>query len=115
MAPIFHIVPQSVWVAFSGKGWYRPESLETEGFIHCSDSDQVAEVADAYYGGRTDLMLLEIDPGRVRARVIREKAPDRRGSFPHIYGPLPVESVVQVHSLPLGADGRFHWPAGGAA
>ena len=100
MEPIFHIVPQSEWDRALDTGWYRPESLDTEGFIHCSD----------YYGGRTDLLLLEIDPGKVRAEVIRELAPDRQGRFPHVYGPLPVESVVHVHGLPLGRDGRFHWP-----
>lgn len=27
--------------------------------------------------------------------------------YPHIYGPLPVEAVVQAKDVPLGADGRL--------
>lgn len=113
MNPIFHIVPQSTWEAASDTGWYRPESLDVEGFVHCSEADQVAGVADAYYGGRTDLLLLEIDPARLRAKVVREAGSPRQGLFPHVYGPLPVDSVVQVHGLPLGMDGHFHWSADG--
>ncbi|GAB3576000.1 DUF952 domain-containing protein [Amycolatopsis endophytica] len=93
---------------------YRAPSLDTVGFIHCSDPGTVAIPANALYRGRTDLVLLEIDPARLDVPLRWEtgEPPHPEGVvFPHVYGRIPVEAVVAVHPFPPGPDGTFRLPA----
>jgi uncharacterized protein (DUF952 family) len=91
---IFHIATREEWGAAAGE--YRPDTLETEGFIHCSEAHQVAEVANVRFRGREDLVLLWIDPTRVRAEIKYEDTSDGSGRFPHIYGPINTDAVARV-------------------
>ena len=53
MPEIFHIARQTDWEAAVDAGTYRESTLgrtlEQEGFIHCSQRQQVAGVANAFY------------------------------------------------------------------
>lgn len=93
---IFHLATQDDWDAAARAGEYRPDTLEMEGFIHCSEAHQVADVANARFRGRGDLILLWIDPARVRAEIRYEEASDGSGTFPHIYGPINTDAVARV-------------------
>jgi uncharacterized protein (DUF952 family) len=117
---ILHICPRADWDA--AEGFLTPPSLSSEGFVHCSDPGTVALPASALYAGRTDLVLLELDPARVGAPVRWEPgvrhgqveasdAEDPRPWFPHVYGPLPCAAVVAVHAFPPEDDGTFRLPA----
>jgi glutathione S-transferase len=108
---IYHLARRDEWLqALDGGEDYRRstlgKSLEDVGYIHCSSADQVQAIADLVYRGRPDVVLLEIDPGRVPAEVRVENLEGDQ-AFPHIYGPLPIEAVVQADDVPLGADGRL--------
>jgi uncharacterized protein (TIGR02246 family) len=76
---------------------YRQSTIERtlaeEGFIHCSFATQVAVTAAKFYAGRDDVVLLTIDPALVPSEIKVE------GGFPHIYGPLPREAVIQARPL----------------
>jgi uncharacterized protein (DUF952 family) len=116
MAPIFHIAEADGWADAQANGLYRRSTLgrtvEDEGFIHCSYRDQVEAVANTFYAGRKDLLLLVIDPAKV-ASEIREEAVDGPERFPHIYGPLNLDAVTEVRSFLPREDGRFlapDWP-----
>lgn len=106
---LLHICDRTDWQAARAAGEYRPASLAQEGFIHCSTSEQVAATANRFYHGRQGLALLLIDQSRLQAEV-RWEAAD--GSlFPHVYGPLPLEAVVDVRDFAPGADGVFSPPS----
>lgn len=108
MAVLFHIAARVEWEAGIAAGAYRTGSLEREGFIHCSDADQVSEVANRLFRGRTDLVLLFVDADRLRAPVRREVVADPPGAvFPHVYGPIEPNAVFEVGALTPGVDGRF--------
>lgn len=105
-AHIYHLALRHAWEAATGDGEpYRrstiDRSLDEEGFIHCSYVDQVQGVADRFYRGRTDVLLLTIDPSKVDVEIRIENL------FPHIYGPLPVEAVVRVEPVPCEKGGRL--------
>ena len=92
---------------------YRAASLDTEGFLHCSDFGTVHLPANRLFAGRTDLLLLEIDPAKLDVPIRWEPAvpPSPDGVwFPHVYGPIPTTAVVAVHDFPPSADG-FRLPA----
>ena len=76
---------------------YAPESLATEGFVHCSYRDEVRESARLHFPAGAELDVLRIDPRRVPARV--EEAPTPRGPMPHVHGPIPRDAIVETLSL----------------
>lgn len=108
---ILHIIDRTDWAAAVAAGTYRPDSLTAEGFIHCSTPAQVLGPANAFYHGRTGLVLLVIDPARVAAPIVYEDCYETGTAFPHIYGPLSPAAVTAVVDFPPNADGRFSLPA----
>ncbi len=116
---IYHLTSRNTWSAAQRDGLYRGDTLDSQGFIHASTAEQVTRVANAIFKGRTDLVLLCIDENRVQSKVIVEPPinpatgqpePNVTDLFPHIYGPLNLDAVVQVVDFPPDADGVFHLP-----
>lgn len=116
---VLHIASRQAWVDARGRGRYISPSLATEGFIHCSRADQVLQVATKFYNGQTGLVLLVIDPVRLTANLRWEPPVDGQSppgvpegeTFPHLYGPINLEAVVQVLDFEPGAAGNFALPA----
>lgn len=105
---------QSDWHAAQRGGAYtlstRDRTLEDVGFIHCSYAHQVAGVANAIYSGERDLVLLVIDPERLTAPLRPEPPAQGAEAYPHIYGPLNLDAVVDVRPYEPAADGTFQPP-----
>ena len=108
---IFHIVSKASWAAAQQVGEYRGDTLLSEGFIHCSQINQVLFVANARFKGREDLVLLSIDETRVTPEVKYEEG-EVGVLFPHIYGPLNIDAVVGTNELLPDHDGLFKLPEG---
>ena len=91
---IYRIAEQADWDRAQRAGAFASADLAAEGFIHCSEPQQVARTARKYYAGKAPLVLLEIDEARLGAALVRE---DLTGSglFPHVYGPIPLDAVVK--------------------
>jgi uncharacterized protein (DUF952 family) len=109
---IYHILPREDWLAAEKAGIYEPESLVGEGFIHCSKIDQVLSSANKYFKDQDDLYLLCIASDRVRAEIRYEDLINAGTLFPHIYGPLGLDAVVNVSRLEKNWRGKFVLPAG---
>ena len=107
---ILHICPASAWQAAQEAGSYRGDTLKTEGFIHCSTPEQIVDVANRFYHGQTGMVLLVIDRAQVQARVQDENLEGGDILFPHIYGPLNLDAVVDVISFEPQEDGYFILP-----
>lgn len=105
---LLHLVPARAWELVGDR--YAPESLRTEGFVHLSAPHQLAEVAAARFAGRSDLLLLVVDPARLDVEVVWEDTTGEGHTFPHAYGSLPREAVVAVHAYRPDVDGRFPPP-----
>ena len=109
---IYHICSRDVWeVAKKGES-YKPDTLEKEGFIHCSKYDQVLRVANAFFHGQKYLVLLVIEPGKVSAKILWEPGSDKPDEmFPHIYGSLNLDAIIRVLDLDENPDGKFYLPS----
>jgi uncharacterized protein (DUF952 family) len=108
MTIILHICSAQTWNEARRRGEYRADSLSTEGFIHCSTLEQVAKTANRFYAGQTGLVLLVIEAERVLA-AIRYEAADA-DLFPHVYGPINLDAVLEVQPFSPAADGTFEPP-----
>ena len=108
---ILHITTRPEWDAALAEGAYRADTLASEGFIHASTREQVLGVADARFRGRPALVLLVIDPDRLQPELRWEESEPGLPPFPHLYGPLNTDAVVDVVAFPEGADG-FALPPG---
>jgi uncharacterized protein (DUF952 family) len=100
---LFHIALAADWAAAQSTGEYttstRGRTLAEEGFIHCSFADQVDATAARFYADVDDVVVLRIDRGRLTSRVQVEDLYGTGERFPHVYGPIPVNAVVDVRPL----------------
>jgi uncharacterized protein (DUF952 family) len=114
---IYHIATRGDWTRAQAAGEYttstRGRTLAQEGFIHASEAHQVAAVANVFYRGVPDLVVLVIDTARVRPEIRYERVADAPEPFPHIYGPLNADAVVASRRFEPGPDGRFSFAAAG--
>jgi uncharacterized protein (DUF952 family) len=124
MAPaaerIFHLALLSEFRAGVRDGAYAPRRLVEDGFVHCADRGSVLAVAADYFADASEpVLLLEIDPERLGAPVVREAAapiPGGGGShlegaalFPHVYGSIALAAIAGVAPL-VKRGGAFTWP-----
>ena len=114
---ILHLASNNAWLAAVKDGIYHADSLSTEGFIHCSKASQIVGVANTFYHGQQGLVLLVIDPSKLEAELKWEPPAEpepthaREGElFPHLYGPLNLDAVVNVITFEPDANGIFTLP-----
>jgi uncharacterized protein (DUF952 family) len=99
MPEILHITPRARWEEAVAKGEYQGDTLAAEGFIHCSTAGQLPRVAETFYKGQAGLVVLRIDPEKLKTPLRWERPPDSDERFPHVYGPLNLDGVVEVVPL----------------
>lgn len=111
---ILHITSKEDWSAAQARGEYTAPSLATEGFIHFSTDKQALHVANAFYKGRADLVLLAVDETRLKPEVKWEppagppaESISEADLFPHVYGPVNLDAVASVSDFPPDADGGW--------
>ena len=96
---IYHIVTPEVWEKFKDETEYEAESLQSEGFIHCSYRNQLDGVLERYYKNQSKVTILHINPHLLKAHLIAE--PSTGGEvYPHIYGKINKSAIVET-------EGRF--------
>ena len=99
MTRIFKILGDADWERALSSGRFDGSAGDvTDGFIHFSTAEQLAETARRHFAGQADLVVLEVE-GDTLGSALRWE-PSRGGAlFPHLYGPLDVTHVVSVRTL----------------
>ncbi|MFE9805366.1 DUF952 domain-containing protein [Streptomyces sp. NPDC005548] len=108
--PLLHLTERSLWDTARATGAFemstRGRTLQEEGFIHCSLRHQLQPVARMVYGSYTgpdELVVLVVDPDRLTVPVRFEAMEPGGEEFPHVYGPIPADAVVDVEVWTPGA------------
>ncbi|MFK8079826.1 MAG: DUF952 domain-containing protein [Granulosicoccus sp.] len=99
-ATIFHIALDEDIEHYQHCGEYRCSSLESEGFIHCCDQQQLGGVVNRYYQGVDNVQLMLLDPDKLDVPLIKENTVGGSELFPHIYGVIRSAAVKSI--LPFG-------------
>ncbi|MHB8106369.1 MAG: DUF952 domain-containing protein [Candidatus Cryosericum sp.] len=105
---IYHIETEGLWQQAVLDGEYLPENFESDGFIHCAALEQVTDVANKYYRGKDDLLLLCIGQKLLNAETLWELSDGLY--YPHIFGSLNLSAVVAALPLRCDSDGTFRLP-----
>jgi len=118
---IYHIVTETDYRSRNDGQQYRPVGFAADGFVHCALEASVIAVANDYYAGVSDaLLLLKIDPARLKSPTRYEAASPEGNAgtshvatssiFPHVYGPIDNAAIDGIGILAKGEHG-YSWPA----
>lgn len=107
---VYHIASRDDWSVAQKTGRYCASSLKSEGFIHFSTLEQCAGTANLYYSSEDSLLFLTISTQKLTAELRWEKSRND-ALFPHLYGPLNVDAVLNTQEWRLGSDGVFERPS----
>lgn len=110
--PIYKILADAAYDAAKSEGYFVGTADDLrDGFIHFSAGHQVAETLAKHYPGQEELVLLSVDPDRLGPALKWEES--RGGDlFPHLYGPLELNTVVAEAPLELDEDDLHILPDG---
>ena len=105
---LYHLVPADDWEAQPADRPYVPADYEREGFIHCTRGDELLDVvANRYY--RDDprkLLVLVLNVDGITSEIKYEVAHDGV-LYPHIYGPLNRDAIIEVCPMPRSPNGTY--------
>ena len=96
---IYHVTTKEEWIIVQVNDYYEAPSLAIEGFIHCSTANQVQGVLERYFTGKTNLVKLVIDTTLLSNELKYELAPSVNEEFPHVYGTINLDAVIEVVEL----------------
>jgi len=83
-----------------------------DGYIHLSTAAQLTETVDRHFADQTDLHIAAVDLGSFGGSLKWEES--RGGQlFPHLYGPLLLETVIAYGPLDRDDDGKVKLPVAG--
>lgn len=108
METLLHLTTPDDWRAARERGALLP----LEEFVHLSTPEQVALPANRLFHGRSDVLLLVLDPAQLTDVRWEPGVPGDPESmrFPHAYGAVPVAAVRAVVPYPARPDGGFDAP-----
>ena len=116
MAIVLHLLPLFEWTELSPDQDVCNASLDTDGFIHCTDDPGVMlQVANAFYAQHAgDFIVLHVDTSRLTHRCIWEApahisgaGPAFADTFPHVYGRIDRAAVVSAEPVMRDEAGAF--------
>ena len=94
---VYKILTTSEWTEAKALGEIETALDRNDGFIHLSTAQQLAGTLAFYFKDFDSLILLQINTQDFKDEIILEKAVpagDRSGEFPHLYGTLKVEKII---------------------
>jgi uncharacterized protein (DUF952 family) len=107
---IYKICPASAWREAERQGVYRGSADDArDGFIHFSSASQVAGTARKHFAGQTELLLIAVDAG-VLGDALRWERSRNEELFPHLYGELDLDAVIEVLDMRTRSDGTHEIP-----
>ena len=110
-AMIYKLFRTPEWQALRTEGSSTGAPIDlSDGFIHFSTAEQVAETAVKHFAGVEGLWLIGVEDAVVADNLHWEIS--RGGAkFPHLYAPLRLDQVAWAQPLPM-VGGVHVFPAG---
>ena len=102
----YHLVARPYWDAQPIHQPYQPEAFAADGFIHCTDGvANVIDVGNRYYrDDAREFVVLVIEKARIAGEW---RYDDDARIYPHIYGALNRDAIVDEVALVRSGEGEF--------
>jgi uncharacterized protein (DUF952 family) len=108
---IYHLTPLDYYTSIPEHEPYLPDAYAADGFIHCTRSaDLLAIVANRFYKqipGQVIMLVIEVSALK---SPLKYEISDGPVPFPHIYGALNRDAIVEIVKMLRAADGTFLVP-----
>ena len=90
-------------------GYFRTQSLETEGFTHCAKPSQLEYVMNKYF--KADSYVLFISASYLLGSEVKYEGRDESNLYPHLYRRFNKADALEVINIHRGSDGKFILPS----
>jgi uncharacterized protein (DUF952 family) len=107
---VFKISSHEAYGVFAKSGVFPGMPIDvSDGYIHFSTAEQLAETLRLHFAGQGNLALFSVRTDELGTALRWE--PSRGGQlFPHLYGELPISAVGQHATVSVDADGNVTLP-----
>ena len=104
---ILHSMKKTTWEERKNKECWGHRNINDEGFIHCSTIEYFWRVAENFVSIRDEMVLLCIDESKLQSEVRYEDGDNCGRTYPHIYGLVNNDAVIQVLPFLRNEDGTW--------
>ena len=96
MRNVFKVLTTEDWNRSQKSGYISTDLDEKDGFIHLSFANQLPLTLQLYFDNVQEIVLLKVDQKNLTNEIIYEdsNSKKRMGKFPHLYGKLPIENIL---------------------
>jgi uncharacterized protein (DUF952 family) len=107
---IYKVASRAAFEAALASGTFPRMPVDSaDGYIHFSTAAQLAETLRLHFAGQADLILIAVRTIDLRDGL--RWAPSRGGDlFPHHYGDLGLDALVESEAIAVAADGGVTLP-----
>lgn len=95
------------WNKVKNKKSFGKKDLRKYGFIHCSTIEYFWRVAPNFTHVKEALVLICIDEDKLISEIKYEDSDNCGRYYPHIYGEINIDSVIQVLPFLKDNDGNY--------
>ena len=108
MGKVFKVCEKNEWEAIEGEDFFKgTENDKKDGFIHFSTSEQLMGTLEKYFKSKSHLYLLELSSDNLN--IVWEVGRNKQ-LFPHLYQPLPLNSITRVYKIFMDTRGNHIVP-----
>jgi uncharacterized protein (DUF952 family) len=102
-ATAFKIFTADQWAQFVSDGVFHGAPVDlADGYIHLSAADQLQGTLDKHFAGQAGLVIAEINLAAL-SDILKWEVSRGGALFPHVYGLLEIETVLNHHILARGS------------
>ena len=98
---------EKAWNKVKHKKLFGKEDIKRWGFVHCSTVEYFWRVAPNFKNVDEPLILICIDENKLTSEIRYEDSDNCGRYYPHIYGEINIDSVVQVLPFLRDANGDY--------
>ena len=89
------------------KECWGKRNIDADGFIHCSTVEYFWRVAPIFNDIKEELVLVCIDESKLKSEVKYEDGDNRGRAYPHVYGLINNDAVIEVLPFLRNEDGTY--------
>ncbi|MFW5658500.1 MAG: DUF952 domain-containing protein [Bacteroidota bacterium] len=108
---LYHITTEALWEKALNTGKYYHPSLDSEGYIHLSQKDELLPTVEKFFADAEELFILHIADKQLQHELLKyEPVPGRDSPMPHYYARVPLKAV---HDMSIEKRGEGGWDFSG--